>query len=78
MKSMTCKELGGACDQIFSGYTFDEIAELSKKHGVEMFQKQDVDHLKAMENMQSLMKDQEAMQQWFDEKRKAFDALPNN
>ena len=58
MKSMTCKELGGACDQIFSGYTFDEIAELSKKHGVEMFQKQDVDHLKAMENMQSLMKDQ--------------------
>lgn len=78
MKSMTCKELGGACDLIFRAESFDEIAQMSKKHGMEMFQKQDIEHLKAMEAMQSLMQDQEAMQQWFDEKRKAYEALPND
>ena len=39
MKKMTCKQLGGACDLEFQANTFDEIAELSKKHGKEMFEK---------------------------------------
>ena len=38
---MTCKQLGGACDLEFQANTFDEIAELSKKHGKEMFEKND-------------------------------------
>ncbi|MDX1365470.1 MAG: DUF1059 domain-containing protein, partial [Arenibacter latericius] len=38
---MTCKQLGGACDLEFHGNTFDEIAEKSKQHGMEMFQKND-------------------------------------
>ena len=45
MKTMTCKQLGGACDVAFSATTFKEIAELSKQHGMEMFQKQDVAHM---------------------------------
>ena len=76
MKTMTCKQLGGACDLEFSAETFDEMAELSKQHGMEMFQKQDVAHLKAMEDMQLLMKKPDAMQQWFESKRKEFDDLP--
>ena len=36
---MTCKQLGGACDLKFNASTFEEIAELSKKHGTDMFQK---------------------------------------
>lgn len=36
MKTMTCKQLGGACDKEFSANTFEEIAELSKQHGMEM------------------------------------------
>jgi hypothetical protein len=46
MKTMTCKHLGGACDQTFTANTFDEIAALSKKHGMEMFQKGDAPHIK--------------------------------
>ncbi|MGI1677526.1 MAG: DUF1059 domain-containing protein [Cellvibrionaceae bacterium] len=76
MKKMNCKQLGGACDLDFSAETFDEIAELSKQHGVEMFQKQDADHLKAMQEMQSLMKKPEDMQKWFASKQKEFDELP--
>ena len=39
MKTMTCKQLGGACEQKFSVNTFEEISLLSKQHGKEMFQK---------------------------------------
>ena len=37
MKKMTCKQLGGACDKIFSGNTFEELANQSKAPGKEMF-----------------------------------------
>jgi hypothetical protein len=76
MKTMTCKQLGGACDKEFNANTFEEIAEMSKKHGIDMFQVGDDAHLKAMNDMQELMKSPEAMKDWFDNKRKEFDALP--
>ena len=76
MKKMTCRQLGGACDVEFHADSFDEVAELSKRHGMEMFQKGDPAHLQAMEEMKSLMADPNAMQQWFVGKRKEFEALP--
>ncbi|MBC8769874.1 DUF1059 domain-containing protein [Arenibacter sp. BSSL-BM3] len=80
MKTMTCRQLGGACDLEFHGNTFDEISEKSKQHGMEMFQKNDEPHLKAMNKMRELMKtsDSEAMKNWMKSKRDEFDALPNN
>ena len=67
MKTMTCRQLGGACDKEFHANTFDEIAEISKKHGMEMFQNGDQEHLKAMNEMQELMKSPEVMNDWFPE-----------
>ncbi|WP_190811185.1 DUF1059 domain-containing protein [Flagellimonas sp. S3867] len=78
MKTMTCKQLGGACEQTFTAETFEEMAELSKNHGMEMFQKQDSAHLRAMEEMQSLMQSPEEMQKWMQGKRELFDSLPDN
>ncbi len=78
MKTMTCKQLGGACDFAFQADTFEEIAELSKKHAMKMLQKGDADHLKAMEEMKMLMQSPNAMQDWFANKRKEFDASPDN
>lgn len=40
MKKMTCKQLGGACDLEFKAETFEEMAELSKKHGMDMLEKE--------------------------------------
>ena len=74
MKTMTCIELGGACNEEFTAETFEEIAELSKAHGMKMFQEQDEAHLKAMQEMQHLMKEPDAMQQWFADKKAAFDS----
>jgi hypothetical protein len=78
MKTMTCKQLGGACDEKFHADSFEGMAEQSKKHGMAMFQTGDKDHLKAMEDMQQLMKTPDAMKAWFDNKRKEFDALPED
>jgi hypothetical protein len=75
---MTCKQLGGACDEKFTAATFEEVAEMSKKHGSEMFQKGDEEHLKAMDKMKELMQDPNAMQEWFENKRKEFESQPDD
>jgi hypothetical protein len=78
MKTMTCKQLGGACDKEFHGNTFDEIAAQSKKHGMEMFQAGDKDHLNAMNEMRKMMSSPDAMNEWIESKRKEFNELPED
>ncbi len=78
MKTMKCSQLGGACEKEFSAQTFDEIAEQSKLHGMEMFKQGDADHLKAMGDIKALMDKPGAMQEWFDARRKEFDNLPED
>lgn len=78
MKTMNCKQLGGACDKKFHANSFDEISQLSKQHGMEMFQIHDQAHLDAMSQMQKLMQNPDLMQSWFDQKRAEFNALPED
>lgn len=75
---MTCKQLGGACDKEFHASNFEEMAELSKAHGMEMYQQDDEAHIKVMGEMKELMQNPEAMQEWMDSKKKEFDALPED
>ena len=75
MKTMTCKQLGGACDVEFKAETFDEIAQLSQQHGKEMFQKGDKAHLNAMNKMQKMMQAPNGMQEWMDKKRNEFNSI---
>ena len=76
MKTMTCNQLGGACNMEFKGNTFEEIMAQSKAHGKEMFDKNDSAHLKAMQDMRTLMQSPEAMQEWMKAKRQQFQDLP--
>ena len=78
MKTMTCNQLGGACEQAFSAETFEEMGDLSKAHAMEMMQQQDAAHLAAMQKMGELMQDPAAMQAWFAERQAEFDALPED
>ena len=78
MKTMTCKQLGGACDIEFHTKTFEETAEMSKKHGMEMYENGDEEHVRAMEDMRELMNDPEAMKEWIESKQKEFSALPED
>jgi len=78
MKTMTCNQLGGACDLEFHAGTFDEMAEMSKKHGSEMFEQGDEAHKQAMQKMMQMMQSPDAMNEWMESKRKEFEALPEN
>jgi predicted small metal-binding protein len=78
MKTMTCKQLGGACNQTFSANSFDEIAMMVSKHAREMVQQGDAAHIEAMNDMRSKMTSAEATNAWMSEKRNAFDSLPND
>lgn len=75
MKTMTCNQLGGACETEFRAESFDEMARLSQQHGMEMFQNGDEAHLRAMAAMQGMSPD--VMRAWFEEKKQTFDALPD-
>ena len=77
MKTMTCKQLGGACNEKFHANTFEEMAEVSKRHAHEMYKKDDKAHMKLMKKMMELMKDPKAMKKWMDKKKQEFDALPD-
>lgn len=34
MTTMTCNQLGGACEKEFKANTSEEIEEMNKKHGI--------------------------------------------
>ena len=78
MKTMTCKQIGGACDEEFQAETWDEMAALSHAHGTKMHEQQDPAHLEVMQEMSALMNDSEAMQKQMDEWKAAFDATPED
>jgi len=78
MKTMTCNQLAGACDLEFHAETFAEMAELSKKHAMEMFAKGDQPHLDAMNRMKELMKTPGAGEEWFAKMAKEFEDMPHS
>ena len=78
MKTMTCEELGGACTTEFHANTFEEIAEQSKKHGMEMLKSGDHAHRESMRVMQELMETPSDMTEWFENKRMEFEELPED
>lgn len=79
MKTMTCYQLAGACDKQFHAETFEQMGELSRKHAMEMAAQGDIAHIEKMEEMKNLMTSKpEAVKEWFEEKQKEFDALPED
>lgn len=78
MKTMTCRQLGGPYDQEFHAASFDEMVEMSQKHGMEMAQKGDAEHISVMEEMREGMNNPEAMQEWVGRTQRTFDDLPED
>ena len=78
MKTMTCRQLAGACDKEFHAESFEKMGELSRTHAMEMGELSDQAHIAKMEEMKELMTKPEAMQEWFANAQKEFDALPED
>ncbi len=77
MKTMTCRDLGGACDLELRADSFEAMARLSQAHGQEMVQRGDAAHLEAMNAMRALMQSGDGMASWMEERRRAFEARPD-
>jgi predicted small metal-binding protein len=67
MKTMTCKELGGKCDQKLSANSWDEMVKVMTKHVMD----QHPDVAKQMEKMHN-----EDPKQWAAETKPKWDAAP--
>ena len=78
MKTMTCRQLAGACDQKFQAGTFDEIAEISRTHVMEMAEKGDQGHIEKIDEMRAMMENPDEMNEWFEAKKKEFDSMPED
>ena len=78
MKTMTCEQLAGACDEEFHAETFDEMGEMSRTHAMEMAAKGDRGHIEKMEEMKELMQKPGAAEEWFASVQKEFEALPED
>ena len=75
MKTMKCKDLGGACDEAFRANTFEEIATQSKAHSQKMFESGDEAHANAMKEFFTSMKNPNDMKEWVLAKEKEFDEM---
>ena len=51
MKTMTCRQLGGACDLALTGESADEVIQAQDKHLKEIVAGGDTDHEAALKDM---------------------------
>jgi predicted small metal-binding protein len=68
MKSLTCKELGGACEQKISAESWDEEVKAMTKHVME-------NHPDVAKRMEQMHK--EDPQKWGRENKPKWDAAPD-
>lgn len=80
MKTMTCKQLYGPCDEPIHGATAGEIMKNSQAHAMEMVAKGDKLHIDAMEAMkgQHINMTPEDQKQWMDKFNAEFIAQPED
>ena len=71
---MTCLQLGGACELVFRGETFEELAAQSQQHGKEMFSQNDQAHVAAMSKMMEIMQ-ADGMDSWMAARKTEFDVI---
>jgi predicted small metal-binding protein len=76
MKSMTCQQLGGACDLRLRGETADEVIKAQDKHLNEAVAAGDTAHEPALKDMKGRWKHPLKGMGWYKDTKAAFAALP--
>ena len=75
MKRMTCRDLGGPCDAVFTGDSFEELGKKSHEHVMERMQRGDEAHLLAANKMRKATpEEQKSMMAQFKQK---FEQAPD-
>ena len=78
MKTMTCKQMGGPCDQAFQGETADDVINAQDQHLKEAVAAGDTAHEPANKDMRGRWKHPIKGMGWYKDTKKAFAALPED
>jgi len=78
MKTMTCKQLGGACDLSLSGSTGDEVIKAQDRHLREIVADGNTEHENALQDMKNRWKHPVAGMGWYRQVKRDFKNLPEN
>ena len=78
MKTMTCEQLGGACDLALRGDTADEVIKAQDRHLREAVAAGDTSHEGALEAMKGRWKHPIKGMGWYKNTKRDFAALPDD
>ena len=78
MKTMTCAQLGGACDLPLHGSTADEVIKAQDRHLQEVVAAGDGAHEDALRAMKGRWKHPIAGMGWYRQVKRDFAALPTS
>ena len=78
MKTMTCRQLGGACDLPLHGNTADEVIQAQDKHLKEVVAAGDEAHKGALKDMKGRWKNPIKGMGWYQSTKRDFATLPEN
>jgi predicted small metal-binding protein len=78
MKTMTCSQLGGACELPLRANTADEVIKLQDKHLKEIVAAGDEAHQSALKEMKGRWKHPISGMGWYRSTKREFAALPED
>jgi predicted small metal-binding protein len=78
MKTMTCKQLGGPCDEAFQGDTADEVIKAQDKHLKDVVAAGDTVHEDALKAMKGRWKNPVKGYGWYKQAKQDFKELPED
>jgi hypothetical protein len=78
MKTMTCKQLGGACDLALRGETADEVIKAQDQHLKEVVAGGDDAHEAALNDMKGRWKHPIKGMGWYRKTKRDFAELPDD
>lgn len=78
MKTMTCRQLGGACDLALTGETADKVIQAQDKHLKEIVASGDEAHQGALKDMKGRWKNPIKGMGWYKQTKRDFAALPDD
>ena len=76
MKTMTCRQLGGACELLHSGEDANDIIHAQDRHLREVVAAGDTDHAPALDAMKGRWKRPISGMKWYRQVQRDFAALP--
>lgn len=78
MKTMTCRQLGGPCDQPHRGETADDVINAQDQHLKDAVKAGDDTHKEARAEMKGRWRHPKKALGWYNDSKKAFAELPED